>query len=615
MATPHDGSASSDARNSTVIPDMTKDTDNTAISLACAVLGVCVIYVVVLDWRFPYIHQLPVFDLDYITTVSMMFARNWWIEGPRSMLFSMPYAPLSVETATPDLRHGMYQSWPPGAILSIYLVAKLTNTEPNISMVNWLNVAGHGLIALFLSFSAFLAAHVLRRPKIEGVALAITVGCLVLFPRGAVYFFSQIYAFDTHIVVFYALLVFLTTLELGASDRFSAACYYFLQIAILICGLFVDWLFYFVFAVWFAVRLVGSWTGYGRPLRRSEACGLAILPIVTFSVFLVWRFLTPGSIAAKDGVLASIQELVWKAIYRIGNTDDHPVSASDFFGPFYESHRYFYWDSAPILIGAGFILCLALFAALFVMSRSDPSGRRIYFGLFSIFLLSIVPAYAQMIVFKQHTFIHPWSLAKVVVPLAMIPGVFLPLLVVTVLERWQDRQKKFQWNKTWRVAGSLGVLAFAFWLSAAAWPSKPPYLLGRVDPAAAVPWLMIHQKTNYYDVVFSPDFEAIPFGIYAAVAGKLVYKANSFSDVGSKVDHICVPFNVVVVRNGDGAEEVFDGRKADEVIRSGGITLLRFQNYRGAAKSCLKRVIRGADTSVSPVPEADVRKESSDGLL
>jgi len=156
---------------------------------------------------------------------------------------------------------------------------------------------------------------------------------------------------------------------------------------------------------------------------------------------------------------------------------------------------------------------------------------------------------------------------------------------------------------------------FAFWLSAAAWPSKPPYLLGRVDPAAAVPWLMIHQKTNYYDVVFSPDFEAIPFGIYAAVAGKLVYKANSFSDVGSKVDHICVPFNVVVVRNGDGAEEVFDGRKPDEVIRSGGITLLRFQNYRGAAKSCLKRVIRGADTSVSPVPEADVRKESSDGLL
>jgi hypothetical protein len=455
-------------------------------------------------------------------------------------------------------------------------------------MVNWLNVAGNGVIALFLSLSAYLVAHVLRRPRIESVALAILVGCLVLLPRGPVYFFSQVYAYDTHIVVFYAILIFLTTLELGASDRPSAGWWYYLQIVVLVCGLFIDWLFYFVYAIWFVVRLAGTRTGFGRRMRRSGTCGLAILPLVTFSMFLAWRFLTPGSIAAKDGVIASIRELLWKAIYRIGNTDDHPVSAGQFFEPFYEAHRYFYWDSAPMLIGAGFVLCLGLFAALFVMSRTDPSGRKTYFGLFSIFLLSIVPAYAQMIVFKQHTFIHPWSLAKVVVPLAMIPGVLLPLLVVAVLDRWQQGQKKLQWNKTWRVAGSLGVLAFAFWLGAAAWPTKPPYLLGRIDPSAAVPWLTIHQRTSYADVVFSPDLEAVPFGIHAAVAGKLVYKANSFSDVDGKVGHICVPFNVVVVRNRDDGGAVFDGRTPDEVIRSGGITLLRFQNYRGAAKSCPK---------------------------
>ena len=165
-----------------------RDADNTAISLACAVLGVCIVFIVVLNWRFPYIHQLPIFDLDYITTVMMMFARNWWIEGPWHMLFSMPYAPLSVETPTPDLRFGMYQSWPPGAVLPIYLIALLTNTEPNITMVNWLNVCCHGLIALFLSLSAYFAVHMLRRPQIEGVALAIMTGCIVLFPRGPVFF-------------------------------------------------------------------------------------------------------------------------------------------------------------------------------------------------------------------------------------------------------------------------------------------------------------------------------------------------------------------------------------------------------------------------------------------
>jgi hypothetical protein len=93
------------------------------------------------------------------------------------------------------------------------------------------------------------------------------------------------------------------------------------------------------------------------------------------------------------------------------------------------------------------------------MSRNEPAARRTYFGLFSIFLLSIVPAYAQMIVFKQHTYIHPWSFAKVVVPLAMVPGVFLPLLTVTVLQRWQQMWNIRQWKPARRLAGTLGVLA------------------------------------------------------------------------------------------------------------------------------------------------------------
>ena len=237
----------------------------------------------------------------------------------------------------------------------------------------------------------------------------------------------------------------------------------------------------------------------------------------------------------------------------------------------------------PILIGAGFILCLVLSVALILMSHTDLAARKTYFGIFSIFLLSIVPAYAQMIVFKQHTFIHPWSLAKVVVPLAMVPGVFLPLLTVAILERWQ---RKSQWNGVWRVGSTLGVLAFSIWLSVAAWPRQAPYLLGRIDPAAAVPWLTIHDLTSYRDVVFSPDFVALEFGIEAAVAGKVVYKASSFSDVDGNVAHICGPFNVVVVRKGEDADSVFDGWTPNYVIRIGGLTLMRFADYPGAAKGC-----------------------------
>jgi hypothetical protein len=588
MTSSDDGALPNDAKLPADNQGVSKDFNGSAaLSLAAVILGVCIVYIAVLDWRFPYIHQLPVFDLDYITSVTMMWARNWWTEGPWHMLFSMPYAPLSVETARPELRFGMYASWPPGAVVSLYLVAKLTNTEPNITMINWLNVAGHGLIALFLAMSGYVAAGILRRPRIERVALAILAACLVLFPRGPVFFFSQVYTFDTHIVVFYALLVFVATLEVAAASRAAATWCYVAELAILVSGLFVDWLFYLVYAAWFVLRWVGSRSGYGRRLGRNEAIALFLLPLATFATFLTWRMVTPGSIAAQDGVVASIRELLWKLVFRLGDTNDHPVAFRDFFGPFYEAHRAFYWNSAPILILAGFIVCIALFAILFATSRADPKPRRIYFGLLSVFLLSIIPAYAQMIIFKQHTYIHPWAFAKVVVPLAMVVGVFLPLLAVTVFEQWNTRGKSRR-RTAWRAAGSLGILAFAAWLGVLAWPSQLPYLLGRIAPDNAVPWLTIHDRTTYSDVVFSPDIEGAPFSMYSALAGKVVYKAGSFADIDPRVSHICEPFNVVVVLEGEHAGETFGGRTADGVVHDGGLTLLRFQNYQGAAKSCPK---------------------------
>ncbi len=497
------------------------------------------------------------------------------------------YAPLSVETATPDLRSGMYASWPPGAVVSLYLVAKLTNTEPNITMINWLNVASHGLIALFLAMSGYVAAGILRRPQIERVVLAVLAACLVLFPRGPVFFFSQVYTFDTHIVVFYALLVFVATLEVTAASRAAATRYYVAELAILVSGLFVDWLFYFVYAVWFVLRWFGSRAGYARRMGRNETIALFLLPLTTFAIFLTWRMMTPGSIARQEGLVASFRELLWKLVFRIGDTDDHPVSFRDFFAPFYQSHQNFYWSGAPVLILTGFIACIALFAILFAVSRADPTRQRTHFGLLSVLLLSIIPAYAQMIVFKQHTYIHPWAIAKVVVPLAMVPGVFLPLLAVTVLEQWNTRAK-LRSGTALRAVSSLGVVAFAVWLGTFAWPYQQPYLMGRIAPENAVPWLIIHDRTKYADVVFSPDIEGVPFSMYAAIAGKVVYNIESFAQIDRRVSHVCEPFNVVVLRRGQDASETFDGRTADLVERQGGLTLLRFQNYHGAAKSCPK---------------------------
>jgi hypothetical protein len=55
--------------------------------------------------------------------------------------------------------------------------------------------------------------------------------------------------------------------------------------------------------------------------------------------------------------------------------------------------------------------------------------------------------------------------------------------------------------------------------------------MGRVAPENAVPWLTIHDRTKYADVVFSPDIEGVPFSMYAAIAGKVVYRIDSFAKI------------------------------------------------------------------------------------
>ena len=49
---------------------------------------------------------------------------------------------------------------------------------------------------------------------------------------------------------------------------------------VFVCGLFVDWLFYFVFATWFALRVVGTYTRNGRAMSQREIVGLGALPLV-----------------------------------------------------------------------------------------------------------------------------------------------------------------------------------------------------------------------------------------------------------------------------------------------------------------------------------------------
>jgi hypothetical protein len=182
-------------------------------AVGCLVcLAVTAMWLLVLKYRLPYLDQIPVYDADVETSAARMWAHGWWAHGALKMWFATPYSPLSVETPTlADV--ALYQSWPPGAFVPIFLLAKLLEIEPSVPLINWFNVVNHGLIALAVAFTGFNVGQMNKLHVVACGLIAIGVAFPVLYPSGLVYFFSQIYDFTIAILLYAAAFILLESLS------------------------------------------------------------------------------------------------------------------------------------------------------------------------------------------------------------------------------------------------------------------------------------------------------------------------------------------------------------------------------------------------------------------
>jgi hypothetical protein len=546
-------------------------------------LAVAALWIAVLVQRLPYLDQIPVFDADVTTSNARMWAHNWWADGAFRMRFSTPYAPLSIEA--PELTAlTLYQSWPPGTFIPIYLLAELLNIEPSVPLINWYNVVTHGLIALAVAFTAFNIARVNRLHVVACGLIAIGVAFPILYPRGLVYFFSQVYCVTIAILLYAAVFILLESLSYVVKSPRDRKVLFAAQLLVIYLAFFVDWLSYTLFAFWLLVRVTGGYFGFVERWSPRQLAGLALLPVSAFSLYLCWRFLTPGSLARTQGVAASIHELVWKVLYRMNLTEDHHVTG--FTSLFVEMHNYFYSDHVFALM-VGSALATVVFLALSFRLTPDGAERRQIFQTASLLFLVIVPFYVHMLLLYQHTAIHQWAIAKAMFAYALVPFALLPISALVLLRLYLARLgPKSGFQTGWALAGIVLAIGSLWGAEVSGQTFEQPYLIGKVDPDRYHMFDDISRNTHFSDVVFSPVLQAPPIGVEVGIANKLIYHATNFSEVDAKVDHICGAFNVVVAlpRGTDVGE--FASRAAPEVIETRNIRLLRFANYPGKAAGC-----------------------------
>ena len=551
------------------------------VGLVC--LAVTIIWTQVLMLRLPYLNQIPVFDADVETAVASMWVHNWWVNGALDMWFALPYSPLSVETPTlADVT--LYQSWPPGAYIPIYLLALLLGIEPNVPLVNWFNAFNHGIIAMAMAFTAF---NIARASKLHVVAcglIAVGVAFPVLYPRGPVFFFSQIYDFTTAVLSYLAAFFLLESLSYVVKSPRDRKLLFAVQLLVIYLAFFVDWLAYTVFAFWLLVRLTGGYFGLVERYSRRHLIGLVLMPISAFFLFLTWRFITPGSLGETQGFLASLLELVWKVAYRMNLTEDNHIMG--FTQGFIDMHA-FYYSPHVLSLMVGAAVATAILLALCFRVAVDPAERRSIFASASLLVLVTIPFYAHMLLLYQHTLIHRWVIAKVMFAYALIPFALLPISAVVLLRLClRSYAPKLNFKAGSAIVGVLFAGGSCYAAAVSGQTFDAPYLMGRVDPDRYHMFEDISHNARFRDILFSPAFEAAPFGVAASVANKAVVPAKTFSAIDLRLAHVCASFDIVIVIPPGTDPGEFASRPPSEVIETRNVRLLRFANYPGKRIGC-----------------------------
>jgi hypothetical protein len=520
--------------------------------------------------------QVPVFDADCTTSEASMWARIWWHEGPLKMWFSTPVAPRSIEAPV----FSLYESWPTGTFVPIYLVALLLGIEPSVPMVNWINTCEHGLIALMAGFIAFNIALTNRIGKVSGGLIAVAVSFPILLSRGPLYVFSQVYDVTNAVLIYTTAFILLETLFYSAQSARDRWVITALQLVTIYLAFFVDWLSYTLFVFWIISRLAAGYFGVQPRIRLRGLVALALIPTSGFVLYLVWRLFAPDSMARTAGLRTSVNQLIFKVMERMNLTETSPITG--FTKAFIEEiHPNYYNEIAfPLIVGST-LLTLALVVISFRRAR-DLAERRAVFATGSILFLLVVPFYFHMIILYQHTFIHRWAVMKAMLAYGIVPFALLPIAALVTIRLFIG--EKALLPRFGFAALSLAVALCAIFYANAI-TDEPWYLLGRVNRTAYLMWDDIGRNTQYQDVVVSPVLEAQPITAQIGASYKLVHLTKTFADVDKVVAHVCSDFNVVVALPEGADAGEFASRQPTEVVDTGRIRLLRFAHYQKAA-SC-----------------------------
>lgn len=518
------------------------------------------VFLYTVDLREPARGVLSFGHHEWLTAHTLKFSRIWWHEGAYDLDFLMMETPPDIEHPTLAQR-AVYPSYPPGAVIGPYLLAKFVNREPSVSLIMWFNLYVHLFVSVCLSLAVWLLT-----PASAGLWRLLSgsfAGCCYLLLPGPLFWQQNVYFTDTAVMAPWSLLL----LVIAAESRLSHAWYYALTSLSFFWGFATDWFFVSIAMTWAAVQVGRTLisTHLGSPIRTRQVFAIFSGPVLAglgVGIFYSWQL-------SKHGLWTQ-----WRAklSLRTFSTGDGATDLALNFGDVvigYARAQYGQLGLSALIVGCAFVG----FEAFRYTRRGGSPMLGDAMQSWSRLAFLVVAAFSPILhtlILRNHSYLHDFSVLKFAVPLACIPFALIPEIVVGMTPGLLARRRL--------IVGIFILTGVVYVLNI---HRSYPLLVPERNPEIAQIGNFVHRFTRFDDVVFSNFVAAEPYPGEPHVLShslKLIHRVEKPEDLRHWLEQLPVRANIVWLEDGSrervplGWSELWD---RGERVSEGTLSIIR----------------------------------------
>lgn len=479
------------------------------------------IFACTLPLRSPWIGTTTALE-SWFTSHTLLFAKNWYREGPANLGFGLFWNPKSIETPTLDVRE-VHGSYPPGMVVPIYLLSKLRGHEPTPGLIGKYDLLTHLAAALMLAFMTYAVSRQAGWPGLSATLFAAIPMELFLLLPSPFYQYTVHFFADQACMLFFIAFLFLETLRYSVTDKRLAAALAVVQGAVAFGGMISYWFFAFVAFSVYVKRLVCRELGPGVRGFVKESI-LFWLPVV----------LGIGLFVIQVTALGGTDYLIHKFELRSGMTN------GKFLRP--TTHTLFWKLHMVRGFGQVGIRLLVLACAFVPLGVAYAAIRRLAKRGASVSIsrplalafMALSPCLLHLLVFSSQCAnpFHYFEALKFAVPIVLIPFTLLPMLALGCLRPNREALAASILAQQPFIPLLMALLAIGY--AGYEWPRTMPQFTTTAfaDRGGRAVADFIGKHARYEDVVFGWDPAVMEASgeLYRPYSMKLVHQATAVRD-------------------------------------------------------------------------------------